>query len=60
MGRGSGVKTIPLADEVDLECDDPDDGNCVQVGVDGLWHVDADKLETFGDQLAELINKYRV
>lgn len=54
------MKTIPLADEVDLECDEPDDGGCVQVGVDGLWYVDKDKLNSFSDQLAQLINDYRV
>jgi hypothetical protein len=54
------MKTIPLADEVDLECEPPDDANCVEVGVDGLWYVDADRLSSFADRLAELINEYKV
>ena len=54
------MKKIPLADEVDLECDEPDESNCVEVGVDGIWYVDADKLNAFSDRLAELINDYKV
>jgi hypothetical protein len=55
------MKTIPLADEVDLEVDEtPDDTGAVEVGVDGIWFVDQDKVKAFSDRLAELIAEYMV
>ncbi len=53
------MKTILIADEVDLECGEPEEG-CVEVGVDGVWYVDESRLNSFADRLAELINEYRV
>ena len=53
------MKTILIADEVDLEWDEPEDG-CVEVSIDGLWYVDESRLKAFADRLAELIIEYQV
>ena len=53
------MKTILIADEVDLECDEPEDG-CVEVGIDGVWYVEESKLRWFAGRLAQLIDEYRV
>lgn len=53
------MKTILIADEVDLECDEPEDG-CVEVGIDGVWYVDESKLTSFADRIAALITEYQV
>ena len=53
------MKTILIADEVELECDEPEDG-CVEVGIDGVWYVDEPRLKSFANRLAELIAEYQV
>ena len=53
------MKTILIADELELECGEPEDG-CVEVGIDGLWYVDESRLKAFADRLAALIEEYQV
>ncbi len=55
----TGQRLIPIADELDLEYDPPDEG-CIHVELSGSWYVDESKLLAFSDRLAELINEYRV
>ncbi|MEQ8409094.1 MAG: hypothetical protein RKH07_12545 [Gammaproteobacteria bacterium] len=60
MSNKESARIIPIADELDLECDPEDGTGATQVNLSGFWFVDERKLKAFSDRLAELLSEYQI